>query len=209
MLEQKYGPIHAIVLRHDDEIREALLADAEGVSRTHALTFLSYDKNNEEICNIDKVIREGGLIGKTFRDHGYTIKKNVIKVFIMELTPELQKEFQTDEAGAKARITEFYAKKEGQDPLIYGTVLEIYSPDFKDPKDGINEVDLAQVNPTTEALKEVGVPVEDIWSRLDRAAEPDEWADIDGRLDKAVELCRPTLESFERRIKEHFTPSNQ
>lgn len=66
VLEERYGPIIANVLRHDDikniergkeRIREARLIDKENVLRTYALTFLTYDKNNKEISEIDQEIR--------------------------------------------------------------------------------------------------------------------------------------------------------
>ena len=61
ILEQKYGSIHAEVLRHDNKkecaegadcIREARLVDKDNVLRTYALTFLRFDQSNEEICKI-------------------------------------------------------------------------------------------------------------------------------------------------------------
>jgi hypothetical protein len=84
VLKDKYGPIHAVVLRHDnvrevkrggDRIREVKLVDETGVLRTYALTFLTYDKSNQEISTIDDEIRLGGLIGQTFRNHNYVVKK--------------------------------------------------------------------------------------------------------------------------------------
>ena len=173
VLEGKYGPIHADVLYHDNEFREARLLDSKEVSRTHTLTFFEYDKSNEEISNINKEIQSGGLIGKVFREHGYTIKKNVIGVFFMTLPDRIKKDFQTEESKAKARISEFYAKKGDSEPVIYGKVLEIYSPDFRDPKEGINQVDLIQINPTVGSLVEEGLSSAEIWQKLDNVSPED------------------------------------
>lgn len=217
ILEQKYGPIHAVVLRHDnvketkkgaERIREARLVDEKDILRTYALTFLTYDKENKEIANIDDEIRQGGLIGQTFREHGYTIKKNVIDVLIMPIPDWMRKDFNTEIKEAKARLTEFYAKKVGTTPTIYGTVLEIYSPDFKNPVDGINDVDINQINPLTGALQSVGVPIDEIWERLDRAAENNEWDDLIERYKQAQQLSQPIVDSLHKKIAKYLGNKN-
>jgi hypothetical protein len=213
ILEQKYGPIHADVLRHDnvretkkgaERIREARLVDEKNILRTYALTFLTYDKENEEIAKIDDEIRQGGLIGKTFREHGHEIKKNVIDVFITPIPDWMRDDFKVTTNEAKARLTEFYAKKTDATPTIYGTVLEIYSPDFKNPADGINEVDINQVNPLTGALQGVGVPIDEIWEHLDRASESNEWDDLKGRYEQARQLSQPVIESLHEKITKYL-----
>lgn len=217
ILEQKYGPIHSEVLRHDnvreaargaDCIREARLVDEKNILRTYALTFLTYDKNNEEIAKIDDEIRAGGLIGKTFREHDYTIKKNVIDVFLMDIPDDMKRDFQTIEESAKARLTEFYAKKGDETPVIYGKVLEIYSPDFKDPWDGINDVDMAQVNPTTDSMRAAGIPVDEVWDRLDRASEPGEWDDLRAQYDAAKKQSLPIVDELHKKIESYLNKKN-
>ncbi len=213
VLERKYGPIHAVVLRHDnvqemkagaDRIREARLVDEQDILRTYALTFLTYDKRDDEISGIDNEIREGGLIGKTFKKHGYEVKKNVIDVFLMEIPEWMKNDFKDDSEKAKARLTEFYARKEENNPIIYGVVLEVYSPDFKNPEDGINETDLAQVNPLTGTLQSVGVPVDEIWERLDRASETNEWDDLKDKYEQAEELSKPAIQSLHEKISKYI-----
>ncbi len=216
ILEDKYGPIHAVVLRHDnvremkagsERIREARLVDENNILRTYALTFLTYDRGNTEIAAIDDEIRQGGSIGKTFRDHGYVVKKNVLDVFVVEVLPNwMQEDFQTNSPKAKARLTEFYAKKDKMTPLIYGTVLEIYSPDFRDPE--VNDVDRAQINPPTGTLQAVGVPTDEIWEKLDHAAEADEWSDLDGLYRAAQEMSRPVIVSLHQKI-DHYLESKK
>lgn len=213
ILEQRYGPIHAVVLRHDniremnqgaEGIREARLVDEEDILRTYALTFLTYDKANKELADIDDVIRQGGLIGKTFREHGYVVKKNVIDVFIMPIPSWMKNDFRTDAEEAKARLTEFYAKREDATPVVYGTVLEVYSPDFKDPRDGINDIDIAQINPMTSALQQAGIPVDDIWYHLDRAVETNEWDDLRDFYKQAQDISRPVVQSLHKKISKYF-----
>ncbi len=209
VLEEKYGPIHADILRHDNVqesepdaecVREARLVDVNNTLRTYALTFLTYDRNNEELSLIDGEIRAGGLIGQTFRSHGYTIKKNVIDVFLLTIPHWMQTDFGVPAEKAKARLTEFYAKKENATPVIYGTVLEVYSPDFRDPSNGINDVDRAQVNPQTDALQNASIPTDEIWSRLDKAAETNEWDDVKDKYERAKQLSEPAVQLLHTKI---------
>ena len=111
ILEDKYGLISAKVLRHDNKIREAHLIDKKGISRTFALTFFSKEMPNKEIKKINEEIKNGEAIGKAFREHQYSIRKNVLDVYIIELPSWLKHAFKTSSNFAKARISEFYAKK--------------------------------------------------------------------------------------------------
>ncbi len=213
VLQEKYGPILADVLRHDnvlesqkwsERIREARLVDKDNVLRTYALTFLTYDKNNKDIVAIDEEIRLWGLIWETFRKHWYTVKKNVLDVFIMPIPNWMQKDFNVEAATAKARLTEFYAKDNKTNPVIYWVVLEVYSPDFKNPDDGINEVDINQINPSTWTLQDSGIPSDEIRSRLDRASESNEWDDLKERYEEAQELSKKVVESLHRKINKYI-----
>lgn len=165
--------LHAHKLLHNSEMREAHLEDESGVSWTYALTFFTEKPENSEIEQIDQEIQNGGLIGQVFRAHDYEIRKNVIGVRDVVLPPYLRKAFSAEEDRAKTRLSEFYAKKEGESPIIYGTVVEIYNPKFR--KADVYDQDRDQVNPTTEALEEVGVSRDEIWNRL---GSGNQWSDI-------------------------------
>ena len=216
VLEDKYGPIRSRIIRHDnvsekhkpgeEYIREAHLEDESGISRTYALTFLEYDKSNSEILGIDKKIREGGMIGKTFREHKYEIRKNVIDVFTLLIPDWLKKDFATNENFAKARVSEFYAKKKDHEPVIYGDVLEVYSPDFRGPT--INKVDIAQINPMTEMFEHTGVSKEKIWSRLGEASKEDEWSDLEDKFEEAKKESLPIVFDLRKKIQ-NFLESKQ
>ena len=183
VLESKYGKIHSEVLRHDNFMREAFLSDENNVARTYALTIFQYDKNDEEIKAIDDAIRNGGLIGKTFRDFGFEVRKNVTGVFVIENPQWLMDKFSDKSEKSKSRLSEFYAKKETGEPIIYGTVLEVYSPDFR-PAD-INEVDISQVHPTTAVLEQAGYTKSEIYDFL---AEGKDFDTSDERYKKAIEF---------------------
>lgn len=158
ILEEKYGHITSKVLRHDT-IREAHLVDSKGISRTYAITFLN-KSYNREIIKINKKIKNGNPIGKAFREYDYAIRKNVLDVFKIKIPIWLKKSFQVNDNYAKARLSEFYAKRRDHEPVIYGIVVEIYSPDFRKPK--INSVDKSQISSVTECLEKYGFTKDEI-----------------------------------------------
>jgi hypothetical protein len=141
-LTEKYGPIHAVVLRHDsaasepgaDKIRETKLVDGNGIMRTYALVFLADQNNAPELAAIDREIKDGGMIGDTFRKHGYAATRKTIDAFIQEMPVWMASDFQIAGHEAAAKLIEFHAQKGTDVPVFYGTILEVYSPDFIDPK---------------------------------------------------------------------------
>ncbi len=199
ILEEKYGPIHAEVLRHDDLVRESQLADAKGISRTYALTFFPKDRENDEIRTIDDEIRAGGLIGETFRKHSYAIRKNVVDVFVLELPAWLKTDFQTQEGYSKARMSEFYAKKRDSSPVIYGDVLEVYAPDFRSPI--VNQFDNNQINPSTDELTKAGFSKDEIWMRL---GNNNDWSDVHERYSKARVNSLKKVFDWRKKIDEYL-----
>lgn len=203
VLESKYGKIHSEVLRHDNFMREALLSDENKIARTYALTIFEYYKNNAEVKAIDDAIKNGGLIGKVFRDFGFEVRKNVTGVFVIENPQWLRDKFSDKNEKSKSRLSEFYAKKETGEPIIYGTVLEVYSPDFR-PID-INEVDISQVHPTTVVLEQAGYTKSEIYDFL---AEGNDFDTSDERYKKAIEFMNlipdPTKGKFINYIASKF-----
>ncbi len=195
VLESKYGKIHSEVFRHDNFMREAFLSDENGVARTYALTIFQYDRNNEEIKAIDDAIKNGGLIGKVFRDFGFEVRKNVTGVFVIENPQWLRDKFSDKNEKSKSRLSEFYAKKETGEPIIYGTVLEVYSPDFRSAD--INEVDISQVHPTTAALEQAGYTKSEIYYFL---AEGNDFDTSDERYKKAIEFMNLIPDSTKEKL---------
>ncbi len=192
VLEDKYGPISAKVVRHDNQIREVHLVDHEGISRTYAITFFPNSRFPEEVQNINEEIKSGTPIGKAFRNHGYEIRKNVIDVLTVDIPTRLKEEFHTEETTAKARLSEFYAKKGNEPALIYGTVAEIYSPDFREPV--INSTDIGQIHPATESLNKLGITKDEIWEKLGNEARWDTQLAQDSILDESNRSIKESLE---------------
>jgi hypothetical protein len=199
VLEEKYGPIHPDIIRHEDGIREMDMMDEKNISRTYALTFITFDKNDAEISNIDSEIKNGGLIGEKFKEHGYEVRKNVISVFLVDMPDKMRNKMQVTETKAKVRLSEFYAKKENGKPFIYGVVSEVYSPDFRPAE--INKNDLAQDNPITSAMEKVGISKDMVWERLETGKN---FNDIKDKLEEAKILAEPEESLLVTKVKNHL-----
>ena len=195
VLEERYGKIHAEVLKHNSRVRESLLVDSEGVARTYALTFINNLKDSE-VKKINDNIRKGDAIGKAFRRSKYHIRKNVLDVFIIRLPKWLMDAFHIYEKFAKARLSEFYAKKKGKTPLIYGVVAEVYTPDFRKPR--INEVDRMQIGAITECLEEEGFSKEEIYRRI---GDDNNYEDVQSRYDLAKKKSKRIILNIRKKIE--------
>ena len=198
ILEERYGEIHAKVLKHTSEIRESLLVDSKNIARTYALTFFE-NWNDKEVEEINEEIKHGEAIGKAFRKKGYTIRKNVLDVFAIKLPTWLKKEFNTKEEFAKARLSEFYAKKHGKNSIIYGIVTEVYTPDFRKPI--INEVDKLQIGAVTECLESEGFSKEEIYRRI---GDDNNYEDVQERYNKAKENSKKIIFKLRNKIEKEI-----
>lgn len=196
VLEEKYGEIHSKILIHDNTLRLAHLVDSKEISRTFAITIFSKGWTSD-IKKINQEIKKGQPIGKAFRKHEYAIRKNVLEVYKIKIPKWLQQNFHTKENYAKARLSEFYAKKKGRAPVIYGIVVEIYSPDFR--KAVINKVDLAQKSALTEILQKKGFSKEEIWKRIGRE---NDYEDQKQKFVAAKKESGKLEKAFKKRISE-------
>jgi hypothetical protein len=194
VLEERYGKIHAKVLKHNSKIRESLLIDPKDTARTYALTFFENWKN-KEVKKIDEDIKKGEAIGKAFRNEGYTIRKNVLDVFTIKLPSWLKKEFHTTDNYAKARLSEFYAKKRGQIPIIYGIVTEVYTPDFRKPT--VNEVDKLQIGAVTDCLEKLAFSKEEIYRRI---GDDNNYEDCQNKYNQAKENSKKIISKLRKKI---------
>lgn len=194
-LEKKYGKISARVLRHDDQVREAHLVDKKGISRTYALTFFRRPFGTLAFYEIDREIQSGKPIGKTFREHGFEVRKNVVAVFVIGLPDWLREAFHDKRKFAKVRLSEFCAKKGSQNPVIYGTVAEVYPPDFRPAK--INAEDLKQVHPLAQKMVSNGIPLKLIWDNLGETAD---WSQVQRGFATAKRESESPVNQLTRRV---------
>lgn len=167
-LEKKYGKISLNVVLHDHNIRKVHLLDSDGISRTFAVTLFKQN-NDRSIADITASVIKGNPIGKELRRLGYTTRRNVLSVYDVELPTWLMKAFHTKQHKAEVEIYEFYAKKEGEVPILYGIIAEILSPEFIAPTQS-SKID---ANPTTQSLLSEGFSKDEIWGLLESGSKPD------------------------------------
>lgn len=164
ILEEKYWKIHTDIHIHDDTHRIVDLCDEKGISRTRAITIFLKESRNDEIYSIDTIIKSWWLIGKTFRDFGYEVRKNVVSVYVVKLSDDLKKSFGIIAMTGKIRLSEFYAKSKTSQPILYWIVAEIYSPDFRSW--AVNQIDFSQINPLTSTFESFWWTKKDLWDIL-------------------------------------------
>lgn len=198
VLKKRYGKIHAVVYRHNSRLRISGLLDEKGVSRTHALVLFPSWTDAKKFKKIDSKIRKGGLLGETFKSEEYEIRKNVIDVLIVKLPAWLKERFKSKEGKAKVRISEFYVKKKKQKALIYGIVIEIYSPDFRPAV--VRRIDRLSINPTTKSLNRAGINKEQIWKNI----KTNNWKGKTEEFKLAQKYSHRDLERLRNKLNEYL-----
>ena len=198
MLEDTYGPISTRVLRHDAKVRESHLIDPAGVSRTYAITLFPDEGLSEPLRGIDAEIRAGSSIGKTFRRHGYEVRKNVLEALIVELPLWLREAFADQRTHAQARLSELLCRNELSPPLLYGTAIEVYHPDFRCAE--TNHLERLQEAPTWASLITEGLSSEEIWQRL--GSESKACSRDDERYLRARLLAEPQVFALKERMQD-------
>lgn len=165
VLQDVYGPISVQVLNDDNLTREILLTDQQNIARTYALTIKNTEWAwNKEMQSVNAAIRAGEAIGKAFKANGFSICKNIIDVYVVNLPEWLQNTFAHNSEMAKARISEFLVKK-NQLIFNYGLITEIYSPDFRNA--AINVQDIAQINLPSGVLYDMGLTKQQVWKYIE------------------------------------------
>ena len=168
VLQDVYGRISIQVLHDDNLTREVLLVDQQNITRTYALTIKNTEwARNKEMQVVNSAIRTGEAIGKAFKVNGFSICKNIIDVYVVNLPKWLQDAFAHNSAIAKARISEFLVKK-NQFIFNYGLITEIYSPDFRNAT--LNVQDIAQINLPSGVLYGMGLTKQQVWKYIEEKA---------------------------------------
>jgi len=195
-LGERYGPITARVLKHDARERQAHLIDSKGVTRTFSVTFFSQPMP-APLRAVNAEIRAGCLIGETFRNHGFTIRKNVFDIFVVELPAWLRRAFGSKERYAWTRTFEFHARKGTSPPHLYATLCEIFTPDFKPPL--VTPTDASWMGPSFPALLACGLNREQAWRGISRL---EDGRDVNGRFIEARVATLPLAFALRRRVAE-------
>ena len=194
LLEARYGPISVQVLYHEAGIRKVHLVDRKGVSRTFGLTFLS-SPMPAPIRAMDEELRSGQFIGKAFVRHGYTIRKNMLDYFVLETAPWLRAAFKVKQPYALTRFWECYVRKGASKPLVYGTVCEVFSPDFRAPV--LGHEDMAYMGAVSRELLRRGFSTEDIWTRIGLRAG---WDDVEERFLQSRVAALPFVTGLRKKV---------
>jgi hypothetical protein len=164
ILEDEYGPIRVQLLHHDQDFRAVHLVDRKGISRTFAITFFPPQSVSASITEVNQKIKSGHPMGKAFRDSGYEVRKNVLKVLTIRKPDWLTTAFCDRTPFAKTRISEFLARRAYSPIEFYGTVIEIY-PDVFRPSQ-ISNADQLQEAPAVKNLLRYGFLLEEVWNGL-------------------------------------------
>jgi hypothetical protein len=167
VLENEYGPIRIRLLHQDQEFRVVHLVDGEDISRTFAITVFPAEGHSSSIAEVNRKIKNGESLGRAFRDSGYDVRKNVLKVLIIKQPEWLTAAFRDQKIYAKARISEFLARKVSEPIEFYGTVLEVYPSSFRPSI--ISATDKLQEASTVKALLKNGYRLNEIWDCLANA----------------------------------------
>jgi hypothetical protein len=167
VLEDEYGPIRICLLHHDQQFRVVHLVDREDISRTFAITVFPTEGHSSSIAEVNRKIKNGEPLGRAFRDSGYEVRKNVLKVLIIKQPEWLTAAFRDQKTYAKARISEFLARKVSEQVEFYGTILEVYPSSFR--PSAISTIDKLQEASTVKALLRHGFQLNEIWTCLANA----------------------------------------
>jgi len=135
-LRKLYGPIHPQILLHNrfERKRFVRMLDDQGKCRMAAYTELNVSAWDDAIRAIDEEIEKGGFIGETFKKYGYVGHPYFTQAYNWPIpSPEVQKMLNTQSPFAHIWRYEYFVWKFGVKPIVYGTVYEIFHPDYMKP----------------------------------------------------------------------------
>lgn len=121
------------VLQHDVERRNRLITidSIKGGKRTVqtiAYTFLMPHRWAAEVKTVDRLLKNGGLMGETFRRNGFTIRQNrLVRVRL----PLLSRAFADKFSCSRWRFSEVEVYEFWASSSLYGFVVEIKNPATK------------------------------------------------------------------------------
>lgn len=124
----------------------------------------------------------------------------------MEIPDWLRSDFKVLENVARVKVTEFHAKKPTKRPVVYGTLVEILSPDFADPKLPKEIMYPEYTNPFTATLLVCGSCIEDVRECLnqDLAANDFTRKDMKEVYDRALAANDIALQPLRKQIHKHI-----
>lgn len=153
-----------IVLHEDDKIRQTIRVNEDNVAtRYTAITKNEEWKGNKQMILADRAITLGEPMHDAFARQGFELRKNILDVYTITLTPRLRKSFGVAETFAKAKNSELIVRAHNR-IYHYGMMLEIYSPEIISPM--VTEKETQLVNFSFHTLKAAGFSTEEVWKLL-------------------------------------------
>lgn len=151
--------------RQEGLSREALIAGKNGSGRIYAVTSLNNEWiMDEEMQAIDKAIAGGEPLHEVFVRNGYSVRKNILDVYVISLTHLLCRQFNTVQTFARAQNAEYIVRK-GDTVYCYGIVKQIYSPEIWPA--ALTDSDKDSINFSFQTLQSCGFSREEIWRLMD------------------------------------------
>lgn len=189
-LEAHFGKIRPKIYSHANNLRSVMLVDASGKGTTYAVTAIS-QRLPRSVERVNERIKQGAMIGEAFSTAGFQVRKNVLSVFSVSLPEWVKEEFRVRNSRAKARISEYFVRKGTLEPVLYGTLFEIMSPEFSSPQ--IKRADLAQVGALSSELERRGVSKRQIWEIMGRR---NKFGELSGTAKNAKRASVPRVEEI-------------
>jgi hypothetical protein len=114
---------------------------------------------------------------------------------VVEVPPWLRKAFRHPSPYAWARTFEFHARNRTSGPLLYATLCEIFTPDFKPPV--VTPTDVSWLGPSSAALRSVGLSREEAWGQIRRF---EDGRNVNGQFVEARVATLPLVFDIRRRV---------
>jgi len=90
-LADRFGPITTELISQDEDSRKVWFRDAHGIPRGYAVSRLAFKGEAPTVLALaHRQIVNGGSMGKTFKDFGFTIKKAQLNETVEALPVELR-----------------------------------------------------------------------------------------------------------------------
>ena len=154
--------------RQNSASREAFTVGKNGKRRIYSITSLTNEWiSDEEMISIDQAISSGENLHEVFVRNGYSVRKNVLDVYVISLSHQLTTKFETTQIFAKAQNAEYIVRKEDK-IYCYGIVRQVYSPEFWPAS--LNDNDKQVINFSFYTLQSAGFSKDDIWHLLDHVS---------------------------------------
>jgi hypothetical protein len=129
--KKRYISIRVVILRQDRAFRETFLIDSMGRKRTFALSFFSKGSRLLIFKDIHNKVINGELIGKAFKDSGYSLYRSRYYRFVAKLPRWLKNEFKEKSSRSTGSVYRLYVKSKREIiPKFYCYIFEFDCPDY-------------------------------------------------------------------------------